>query len=210
MSNLECFQFWSALDAAGQERLGEAIGRLLDRGFILKGQVTAPDTGYRLLDHFEEAARSYLRVIGWDLRIDRVGGFVQAVHPEGHGRVRLGKQASLLLCVLRLLYQQRAGANAWDAEVLVSVDEIQESYLLHSAADKPFARHFLATTLRKFQHLGLIALPRPFDADPKQVLELLPTLKAALPESALERVSARMEEYLNPATAGQENGDDAR
>lgn len=208
MSRLEDFRLWGELDAAGQERLGEAIGRLLDRGFVLKGPLTAPDTGYRMLDHHEEAARSYLRVIGWDLRIDRVGGFVQAVHPEGHGRVRLGKNASLLLCVLRLLYQQRAGANAWEAEVLVSVSEIQEAYLMHSGVDKPMGRQFLETTLRRFQHLGLVALPRPFDPDPQSVMELLPTLKAALPDSALERVSARLQEYVNPAPARGENGDD--
>jgi hypothetical protein len=142
------------------------------------------------------------------LRIDRAGGFAQAVHPEGHGRVRLGKNASLVLCVLRLLYQQRAGGSAWEAEVLVSVSEIQEAYLLHSTNDKPFARQFLETTLRRFQHLGLVALPRPFDAEPQMALELLPTLKAALPESALERVSARMDEYLNPASARGENGDE--
>lgn len=208
MSNRDDFHMWGELDAAGQERLGDAIGRLLDRGFVLKGALTAPDTGYRILDHYEEAARVYLRVIGWDLRVDRVGGFVQAVHPDGHGRVRLGKQASLLLCVLRLMYQQRAGANAWEAGVLVSISEIQEAFLLHSGADKPFARQFLETTLRKFQHLGLVALPRPFDIEPQAVMELLPTLKAALPDSALERVSARMEEYLNPASAGRENGDE--
>jgi hypothetical protein len=207
LSNQESFRQWGELDAAGQERLGEAIGRLLDRGFVLKGSVTAPDTGYRILDHYEEAARSYLRIIGWDLRIDRAAGFVQAVHPEGHGRVRLGKHASLLLCVLRLLYQKRAGAKAWESDVVVSISEIQEAYLLHAGADKPFARHFLETTLRKFQHLGLVGLPRPFDAEPQTVLELLPTLKAALPDSALEQVSARMEEYLQPASAGLENGD---
>ena len=111
MSETEWLRTWSELDAARQERLGVAIGKLLDRGFILKGPATAPDAGYRLLDHHEHAARGYLRLMGWDLRIDRVGGFVQAVHPEGHGRVRLGKNASLLLCVLRLLYQQRAGAD---------------------------------------------------------------------------------------------------
>jgi hypothetical protein len=208
LSRLQSFELWSELDASGQERLGEAIGRLLNLGFLLKGSLTAPETGYRMLDHYEEAARSYLRVIGWDLRIDRVGGFVQAVHPEGHGRVRLGKNASLVLCVLRLLYQQRAGANAWQAEVLVTVSEVQEAYLLHSGADKPLARHFLETTLRKFQHLGLVALPRPFDAEPQTAIELLPTLKAALPDSALERVAAKMEEYGNPASERRENGDE--
>jgi hypothetical protein len=205
---LEWLRLWSELDAAQQERLGEAVGVLLDRGFVLKGPATSPDVCFRMLDHHEAAARAYLRVIGWDLRIDRVGGFVQAVHPEGHGRVRLGKNASLLLCVLRLLYQQKAGATAWETEILVSVSDIQEAYLIHSGADRPFARQFLATTLRRFQQLSLIALPRPFDPDPDVMLELLPTLKAALPDSALERVSARMEDYLKPAKAGALEGEE--
>ncbi len=185
-----------------------AIGTLLDRGFVLKGPATDPDADYRLLDHHEHAARGYLRMMGWDLRIDRVGGFVQAVHPEGYGRVRLGKNASLLLCVLRLLYQQRAGATAWDAEALVSVSDIQEAYLLHSGADRPFAKSFLETTLRRFHQLGLVALPRPFDPEPDVVLELLPTLAAALPDAALERVAARIDDYLKPAETSSANGED--
>lgn len=208
MSNLEWLRVWSELDAAQQERLGQAIGQLLDQGFVLKGPATAPDAHFRMLDHCEEAARAYLRVMGWDLRVNRVGGFVQAVHPEGHGRVRLGKSASLLLCVLRLLYQQRAGTTAWEADALVSVSDIQESYLLHSGAEKPFPKQFLVTTLRRFQQLGLVALPRPFDPEPDVVLELLPPLAAALPDTALERVAARVEEYLKPAPASTINGED--
>jgi hypothetical protein len=80
--------------------------------------------------------------------------------------------------------------------------------LLHYGADRPFARQLLATTLRLFQQLCLIALPRPFDPDPDVMLELLPTLKAALPDSALERVSARMEDYLKPAKAGALEGEE--
>ncbi len=206
MSNLEWLNLWHELDANQQERLGTAIGNLLDGGFLLKGPATNPALDYRMLDHHEQAARAYLRVMGWDLHIDRVGGFVQAVHPEGHGRVRLGKNASLLLCVLRLLYQQKAGGSVWEAEVLVSVGELQETYLMHSGADRPFARQFLGTTLRRFHHLGLLALPRPFEPDSDVVMELLPTLTAALPDAALERVAARIDDYLTPQEAT--NGED--
>ena len=206
--SLEWLSIWNELDAGGQERLGRAVGRLLERGFLLKGPATNPDADFRMLDHQEEAARAYLRVIGWDLRVDRANGFAQAVHPEGHGRVRLGKNASLLLCVLRLLYQQRAGAVVWESEVLVSVSEIQESYLSHFGAERPFAKQFLATTLRRFHHLGLVALPRPFDPATDTVIELLPTLAAALPDSALERVAARIDDYLKPAPIGTASGED--
>lgn len=206
--SLESLSLWNELDAAGQERLGHAIGRLLERGFLLKGSATNPDADFRTLDHQEEAARAYLRVIGWDFRVDRINGFVQSVHPDGHGRVRLGKNASLLLCVLRLLYQQRAGTAVWDSEVLVSVSEIQESYLSYAGTDRPFAKQFLAGTLRRFHQLGLVVLPRPFEPAPDAALELLPTLSAALPDSALERVAARIDDYLKPAPAGSAPGED--
>jgi len=205
--SLEWLQSWQELDAARQEQLGEAIGRLLERGFVLKGSATAPNPLFRILEHNEEAARLYLRVIGWDLQIDRTSGFVQAVHPEGQGRVRLGKQASLLLCLLRLLYQQRADAADWDANATVEIRDIQEAYLTHASTTRPFSKQFLLTTLRRFHHLGLIALPRPFEPEADSSLELLPTLAAALPESALERVSARVEDYLVSATQNDHEAD---
>src|SRR5438132_12184857 len=83
MSDLDWMDAWKRMDAPRRERLGNAIGRLLEQGILVKGPAASPDEDYRALDRFEDAARGYLRTIGWDLTINRGQVVVQATTLNG-------------------------------------------------------------------------------------------------------------------------------
>lgn len=206
MAEAGWIDLWQSLDAAQAERLGRAIGRLLEDGIVMKGPATSPSEEYRALDRFEEAARGYLRVIGWDLALDRPRGFAHAINLAGRCRAQLTKDESIVLCLLRLLFHERASQATWQEEVLVSVGEIQEAYLTYAGGRKPLGKLALASALRRFQRLNLVALPRPFEPEPDTVLEVLPTVTAALPVSALETVASRLRAYTGAQSQAAAEG----
>lgn len=211
MSDLEWMDDWKRMDAPRRERLGNAIGRLLEQGILVKGPVASPDEDYRALDRQEEQARGFLRTIGWDLTIDRVLGVVQALNLGGRCRVRFNKEESIILCLLRLLFQERAGTVAWDDQIMVSVGDLYEAFNTHMGTRRPPGKQDLAAALRQFQQLKLVKLPRPFEPEPDTVIELLPTIQMALPTSALDRVAARLRDYASGARddeASQESSED--
>src|ERR1043166_944304 len=131
MSDLDWMENWKQMDAPRRETLGNAIGRLLEQGIIVKGPAASPDEDYRALDRCEDAARGYLRLIGWDFSIHRGLGAVQASHLNGHCRARFDKEESIVLCLLRLLFQERAGSVAWDDQIMVSIGDVYEAFNTH-------------------------------------------------------------------------------
>ncbi len=209
MSDLDWMDIWKQMDAARRELLGNAIGRLLEQGILIKGPAASPDDDYRALDRFEHQARGYLRTIGWDLTIDRSLGVIQALNLNGRCRVRFDKEESIILCLLRLLFQERAGSVAWDDQIMVSVGDLYESYNTHMGTRRPPGKQDLAAALRQFQRLKLVKLPRPFEPEPDTVIELLPTIQMALPASAIDRVAARLREYVNIVRKDDDGGHDA-
>jgi nucleotide-binding universal stress UspA family protein len=211
MSDLEWMDDWKRMDVPRRERLGNAIGRLLEQGILVKGPVASPDEDYRALDRQVEQARGFLRTIGWDLTIDRVLGVVQAINLSGRCRVRFNKEESIILCLLRLLFQERAGTVAWDDQIMVSVGDLYEAFNTHMGARRPPGKQDLAAALRQFQQLKLVKLSRPFEPEPDTVIELLPTIQMALPTSALDRVATRLRDYASGARdneASQESSED--
>ena len=210
MSDTDWIEAWQQLDASRRERLGQAIGRLLEEGLLLKGAAAAPDEDYRLLDRFEHAVRGYLQVTGWDLAIDRGLGVVQATNTRGRCRVHFNKDESILLCLLRLLFHERAGKATWEDRILVSVGELNEAYMTHAVNRKPLGKQTLAGALREFQRFKLVNLPRPFEPEPDSEIELLPTLGMVMPPSAIDRVAARLRGYVDgPVESKQADAADA-
>jgi hypothetical protein len=209
MSDLEWMEAWKRMDAPRRERLGNAIGRLLEQGILVKGPAALPDEDYRALDRFEDQARGYLRTIGWDLIIDRGLGVAQATNLNGRCRVRFDKEESIILCLLRLLFQERAGAVSWDDQIMVSIGDVYEAFNTHMGSRRPPGKQDLAAALRQFQQLKLVKLPRPFEPEPDTVIELLPTIQMALPASALERVATRLRDYANSGPRQDEGAQEA-
>lgn len=207
--DLDWMEAWQRMDAPKRERLGNAIGRLLEQGILVKGPSASPDEDYRALDRNEDPARGYLRTIGWDLAIDRGLGVVQATNLNGRCRVRFDKDESIILCLLRLLFQERAGAAAWDDQIMVSIGEMVEAFNTHVGGRRPPGKQDLAAALRHFQQLKLIKLPRPFEPEPDTVIELLPTLQMALPSTALDRVASRLREYAASGTKKDEGSEES-
>ena len=163
MSEDDWLDRWNRLDASRRERLGHSIGRLMEEGILLKGPAASSDEDYRLLDRHEETARGYLRTMGWDLTVDRGRGVVQASNLEGRCRVSFSKAESIVLCLLRLLFHERAATAAWEDEIIVSVGEIVEAYHTHSGDGRRLTKQDLTSALRRFGRLKLVALPRPFE-----------------------------------------------
>jgi hypothetical protein len=183
---------WAAVETPQRERLGAALGRLLGRGSAVREQVGEPAGDFRLLDRYEEAAREYLRPLGWDLRIDRAAGFANAFRPDGGCRVYFNKDETILACLLRLLWQERAGRAAWEDGVFVTVADLDDAHVAHTRDDRPPSRRRLARTLRRLDRLNLITLPRPFEPSPDAPIEILPTLTAAIPDEAIRRALERL------------------
>lgn len=196
----------TSLSDADRERFRITVNLLFTEGFLIRA-LEAHERAYRFAIEHLDIVESYLSFAGWELRRDESLGVIAFVGPAS-ARLRLRKDESIVVLILRLLYEEKAGEIELHGQRTVRRHEIQDRYqaLTRSSIKKT---PFLAL-LRRFQSLRLIRIVGD-DTDPDATIVLLPSLPFAIDASSIEELETRMTEYLAGSTedAAEDASDDA-
>lgn len=104
--NMDFASEYPKLEAA-QERFRRVVSRLLAGQILIPGSALTPDRDWCFAERYSELIDRYLQIGGWRLDLDPVQRLCRAIHQAGTERVRLSKQESLVLCMLRLIYHEQ-------------------------------------------------------------------------------------------------------
>ena len=170
------------LAAEDQATLAAALGHLLADGLLWRNH--APDLrAYNALARWRDLAAAKLGSKGWELiQHDSVEAF-QAVHRKGKHRRPLNRDTALGLLIARLLRAETPAALTPHPVVTISTFQ-------RRCADFSFDLN-LSDALPELESLKLIRAAggktlRP--TNPDQLIELLPTITLAVPDSAIEKL----------------------
>jgi hypothetical protein len=169
-----------------QSTLAAALDRLLADGLLWRGH--EPDLrAYNTLARWRDLAAAQLGSKGWELiHHDSLEAF-QVVHRKGKHRRPLSRETALGLLVARLLRAETPAGLTPHPVVTIAT-------LQRRCADFSFDLN-LSDCLPELEALKLIRAAggktlRP--TDPDQLLELLPTLDLAAPDSAIEELAGQL------------------
>lgn len=107
----------------------------------------------RLRETFEE----YLGVLGLSLEISEQYGVIQLVSREGLGHASLKLADSIILLILRILYDEKKRELSL-TDVVVNVGDIQEKYLSMKVRDKQIDKTTMNNALRTLKRYNLVNL----------------------------------------------------
>ena len=110
---------------------------------------------YYFLISFKHYFDEYLDVMGYEIVLDRELGAVQLVHREGSNLLRLKKEETLVLLILRILYHQHLMRTSVNDNVVIKVDEIHQ-YYDSLELKKKINKTDLVKILRQYRRLNLI------------------------------------------------------
>jgi hypothetical protein len=167
------------LSTEDQARLASALERLLGEGLLWRGD-ERDLRAYNTLARWGDLAAAQLAAQGWELRHHDPAQAYYLVQRKGRHKIALKREAALCLLVLRLLYAETPAALT--PYPVVTVAELRRR--CEAFAFEPE----LAETLPELAGLKLIRAPggRPLRlTDPDQLIELLPALELAVPDSAI-------------------------
>ena len=119
-------------------------------------------------------------------------------------RLQLKKDESILLLVLRLLYEEKSGEIAIHGERTVRQQEIQDR--LKTVADLSYRKTPFLALLRRFQALRLINIRGPED-DPETTVILFPSIPFVLDGVSVEEIAERIQTYRSSDYDDQDEGD---
>ena len=127
--------------------------RLLGSCFVCKRNETSRRDYYFITQHREKFSQ-YLSVLGYRLEINEEYGVVQLTNPQNYNRYNLKLFESIILLILRILYDEKKRELSVSDEVIINMGDIHEKFLTLKIRDKMMDKTTLRnaiSTMRRFQ-----------------------------------------------------------
>ena len=135
--------------------------RLLSQCFVCKkNETTRAD--YYFIMKYKEKFSEYLSVMGYRLDINEEYGVVQLVNTQNYNRYNMKLFESIILLILRILYDEKKRELSISDEVIINMGDIHEKFMSLKIRDKMIDKTTLRnaiSTMRRFQ------LVEPLDRD---------------------------------------------
>lgn len=135
--------------------------RLLSQCFVCKkNETTRAD--YYFIMKYKEKFSEYLSVLGYRLDINEEYGVVQLVNTQNYNRYNMKLFESIILLILRILYDEKKRELSISDEVIINMGDIHEKFMSLKIRDKMIDKTTLRnaiSTMRRFQ------LVEPLDRD---------------------------------------------
>lgn len=131
--------------------------RLLANCFLCKGNVSNKSDYYFVLK-YREKYREYLDVLGYRLEINEEYGVIQLTNAQNYNRLNLKLFESIILLILRILFDEKKRELSVSDEVIVNLGDIQDKFLSLQIRDKMIDKTTMRNTLHLFRRFQLVEL----------------------------------------------------
>ena len=150
----------------------------------------------------------YLDVLGYNLEINEEYGVIQLVNRENYNHVHLKLYDSIILLILRILYDEKKRELSL-TDVVINVGDIQEKYLSLKIREKQIDKTTMSNALRLFRRYNLVAL---LDKDLTQEdsrIVIYDSILMAVRVEDIKRVSDLIALYRKGGNTGSENTEES-
>lgn len=177
-----------------QDEFRRVCNKLLSSCFICKGNPAARLDYYFVIKH-KELFAEYLGVLGCRLEINEDYGVIQLTNPQNYNRLNLKLSESVILLILRILFDEKKRELSVSDEVIVNLGDIQDRFLSLKIRDKMIDRTTMGNTLRLLRRYQLVELlDRDLSQEESRVL-IYDSILMAVRVEDIKQVFDRLEIY---------------
>ena len=138
------------------EEFKRVCNRLMSMCFINKQNASTKSDYYFIIRHKNEFMQ-YLDVLGFSLDINEHYGAIQLVNREGYNHARLKLAESIILLILRVIYDEKKRELTL-GDVVINIGDIQEKYISMRIRDKQIDKTTMSNTLQLFKRYNIVEL----------------------------------------------------
>ncbi len=189
-----------------REEFARLSNRLLTSTFLLRRDEGRRD--FHFLVRHREAFQGHLGAMGWELVLDEGLGVAQAVNRHGGTRLSLGLWDSILLLVLRLLYEERRKEIHLGEDVMARVQDLHDKCLALRLRERGVVeKKYLRDAFALFKRFSLVKVLDGDVTHPETRFLIYPSVLFAVRAEALSELHRRLE-ALRAGAAGEEDDDE--
>lgn len=131
--------------------------RLLGVCFLCRANENSRNDYYFVLK-YKKRFSDYFEVLGYRLEINEEYGVIQLSSPYNYNHLNLKLWESIILLILRILYDEKKRELSISDEVIVNLGDIQDKFLTLKIRSKMVDKTVLKNTLALFRRFQLIEL----------------------------------------------------
>lgn len=142
------------LSASQKNMFTKTCLKLLATGFIARDKHDNKDMYYFLIS-YKKYFDEYFGIMEYEIILDRENGAIQLYHQNGQNNLRLNKEQTIILLILRILYHQHLADTSINDNVVFSIDELH-TYYESLELKKKINKTDLVKILRLYKKYNLI------------------------------------------------------
>jgi hypothetical protein len=197
MFNADTILESTALPEKARREIPRVVNRLLGGTFLYQDS-EADKEDYYLVHRHRAVFTALLTVAGFTLLHNDYHRVFQVVSDFGYCRQRYRLDESLMIVVLRKLYEEQAEQLRLATDPVVTIGEVREEYRTITGKERDLGIGQYEAILRRLRRLGLI---EPLDGrsldvrDSEARLRLRGSVKMILPVQTAEEMEAWLRKY---------------
>lgn len=150
----------------------------------------------------------YLDVLGYTLEINEEYGVIQLINRENYNHVHLKLYDSIILLILRILYDEKKRELSL-TDVVINTGDIQEKYLSLKIREKQIDKTTMSNALRLFKRYNLVALlDRDLTQEDSRIV-IYDSILMAVRVEDIKRVSDLIALYRKGGSTDSENTEES-
>jgi hypothetical protein len=191
----------TSLPEKSQRDLPRVINRILGQVFLYQDKNEDKDDYYFIHRH-RDACEAVLELAGYNLLHDDYHRIFQAVSEYSYCRARYKLDETLMIVVLRKLYEERTERLSLAQDPVVTIGEVREEYRTITGKERDLGITQYENLLRRLRTMGLIDTldGRAIDVrDTEARLRLRGSVRLILPVQTTDELDAWIRKYRSPA-----------
>ena len=191
------FNHLSSLPEKSQRDLPRVINRLLGQAFLYQDKDDDKDDYYFIHRH-RAACETALELTGFKLLHDDYHRIFQAISEYSYCRARYKLDETLMILVLRKLYEEHTERLSLTQDPVVTIGEVREEYRTITGKERDLGVGQYENLLRHFRTIGLIETlnGRSIDVrDAEARLRLRGSVRMILPIQTVDELDAWIRKY---------------
>lgn len=140
-----------------KDNFSRICNKLLSTCFLCKNNVTSRSDYYFVMKYKSEITE-YLSVLGYRLEINEEYGVIQLTNPQNYNRLNLRLYESVILLILRILFDEKKREISATDEVIINLGDIHERFLSLKIRDKLIDKTTMRNALSLYRRFQLIEI----------------------------------------------------
>jgi hypothetical protein len=168
---------YETFNVTQQNQFRDTANKLLSNTFLCRDKRDNKESYYFLMS-YKEVFDEFFKILGYEINLDTTLGTVMLEGASASNTLKLKRDESIILLILRLLYHEKAKDASLNDNIICSVADVHEKYD-YLQIKRKLNKTDLVSSMRLFRRYNLVEITGDITTSTCRIV-ILPTILMAI------------------------------